>query len=200
MNQARCDELVRDQQLNHVSLLVESMFEKAQVLAEDVREMRDAADMYEIDLKDDLQISVGKLERLFICELEHAVDACELKANDLSTLQELCEALHISEGRAAKMLQETVMKRVSGGVLQAAALLRQDAHTSAVEELERVLKFSQLALVQAEVPSVTKAERSELYMLYQAAVLGPGGARADQQRRLEILGKVLSLSGSVHAA
>ena len=66
---AMCDELIRDCQMNKVSMMVEQMFESASVLADDVRKMRDAADTYDVDLVEDLQINQFRLERLFLCEV-----------------------------------------------------------------------------------------------------------------------------------
>jgi hypothetical protein len=203
MEQALCDQLVRDQQLNRVSVLLETMFEKDSVLPEDVRKMRDAADLYDVDLAADLQVSPLKLERLFQVELTDLVDSGVLTPEDLSALEEVCESLHVDEERATKMLEQTVLKRASSGVLQAAALLRQNAPEAAVEELASVLKYASMMEVQAEC-SVSAKERSELYMLYQASLLTSAGAdsesKVQNEGQLELLKSVMGLAETAASA
>ena len=197
MEQEKCDELVREQQLNRVSVLIEQMFEKSAVVAEDVRAMRDTADLYDVDLADDLQVSTFKLERLFTCELEDMVDSGELKPDDMGALIELCEPLKISEEVAQRKLEETVQKRTSGGVLQAGAALRQDNSDDACAELERVLKFAALLPeTSADAKAVSESERSELYMLYQASQLTAGAVTEESTAKLELLKSVLGLAAA----
>ena len=197
MEQEKCDELVREQQLNRVSVLIEQMFEKSAVVAEDVRAMRDTADLYDVDLEADLQVSTFKLERLFLCELEDMVDSGELKPDDMGALIELCEPLKISEEVAQRKLEETVQKRTSGGVLQAGAALRQDNSDDACAELERVLKFAALLPeTSADAKAVSESERSELYMLYQASQLTAGAVTDESTAKLELLKSVLGLAAA----
>jgi len=197
MQESLCQELIKDVQLNYVSILVESMFEKSSVLAEDVRKMRDTADLYDIDLAGDLQIPSIKLERMFLCELEDLVDSGELRPDDLSPIAEVCEPLHISEGKAQALLEETVQKRVSGGILQAAACMRQSEKDGAISELGRALKYAALLESDASVPAVSEGERSELYVLYQSSVLASGVA--DGQEQLDLLKALLKLGAAASA-
>jgi len=201
MEQELCDQLVRDQQLNRVSVLLESMFEKDSVLPEDIRKMRDAADLYNVDLVEDLQVSSIKLNRLFQVELIDLVDSGVLKSDDLSPLEEVCESLHIDEERATKTLEEVVSKRASSGVLQAAALMRQNEAEAAVAELTNVLKYAQMMEVQAEC-SVSAKERSELFMLFQASSLGGSAddeSKAQKQGQVELLKTVMGLAETAAA-
>jgi len=199
MEQTLCDELVQDQKMNRVSVLVDSMFEKDQVLAEDVRKMRDTADQLNIDLKEDLQVIVPKLERFFIVEIEDLLDEDVLTGNDLSPLEELCESLHVSEERATELLSEVVQKRVSGGVLQASVFLRQSEADKAVEELKNVVKTASVLEVTAEC-SVSASVRSELFMLFQAGQLSSGGDAADREADLEMLRTVMGIAEGVPSA
>jgi len=192
MEQALCDELIRDQKTMRISVLVEQMFEKDQVLADDVRTMRDAAELYEVDLVEDLQVSDFKRERLFVCELEDLIDTGVLTAADLSPVEELCESLVVSEERASAMLEQTVQKRVSGGVLQAASFLKQSSHDAATTELSRIIKYGSLLDVVADAPFVTPKERNELYMLFQASLLS---GKAEVGNKDEALAKLKALMG-----
>lgn len=197
MEEEKCQELVREQQQARVSILIEQMFEKSQVIAEDVRAMRDEADLYDVDLAVDLQLSSLKLERMFLCELEDLVDSGELQADDMGSLIELCEPLHIAEETAQRFLEETVQKRASGGVLQAAAAMRQQERDSAYAELERMLKFAALLPeTTAETKAVSSGERNELFMLFQAGQLTKGGATAESAAALELLKGVLGLGAA----
>jgi len=200
MEQAKCDQLIREQQLNRVSFMLEAMFEKSNVKADDVREVRDQADLYDIDLVDDLDVPMTKLEKLFQCELEDLVDTGELKPDDMSALIELCEPLHVSEDSAQRMLEETVQKRVSGGVLGAHASLLQDNAKLGFSELERVLKFAVLIPdIVAETKAVSQGERSELFMLFQAGQLSAKSDPAESAAKLEQLKSVLGLAAAVQA-
>jgi hypothetical protein len=106
----------------------------------------------------------------------------------------VCESLHIAEARAQFILSETVGKRISGGMLQAAALLRQEAHAPMAEELDNVLKFAAIVPEPPvpNMPSVSAAEKNELVMLYQAAKLSKGGGD-DAAAQLALLKRVLGL-------
>jgi len=198
MEQARCDELIKEQELNRVSFMIEQMFEKSAVVAEDVRKMRDTADLFDIDLVDDLQVSEFRLDRLFLCELEDLVDNEQLKKDDFSALEEILEPLHISEEKCQKMLEQTVQKRTDGGVLQAAALLRQNSNAAACAELTNMLKFAALLDITAK-SSVSAGERNELFMLYQAANLGGDGTDATATDKVELLKQVMGLAAPAAA-
>jgi len=195
MDQERCNELIREVQLNFVSIQVEQMFEKAQVLPEDVRKMRDAADLYDIDLVDDLQVNFAKLERMFITELEDLIESGTLTPEDTSSLAEICEPLHISEEKANQLLEKMVQKRASSGLLQAAVDMRQGSNSAATTELSRMLRYaSLLEEIAADAPSVSSQERSDLYMLYQAATMSSGESPADSEAKLELLKALMKLS------
>merc|ERR1719171_3112054 len=157
--------------------------------------MRDTADLYEVDLVEDLDINVVRLERMFIVELEAMVDEGELKQDDLSALEEVCESLHIAEARAQALLSDIVGKRVSGGMLQAAMNMRQQENAPMVKELENALKFAAIVPEPpvAKMPSVSAAEKSELVMLYQAASLSEGAAPDEAAAKLELLKSVIGL-------
>jgi len=156
--------------------------------------MRDAVDMFDVDLVEDLQVSTFKLERLFIAELEDLITTGALKANDMGAIEELCETLHISEERASSMLQDAVQKRASGGLLQAACLVRQNAHDSASKEIEDVLRFAGLLDdVKAEAPSVSQRERNELLMLYQASLQTAGVNEDESKEQIDLLKGVMGL-------
>ena len=49
-------------------------YDGPQVNAEKVRELRDAAERLEVSLKDDLEVSKTRLERMFEVELEDLVE------------------------------------------------------------------------------------------------------------------------------
>ena len=195
MDQSLCDELVREQQMNRVSNLIESMFEKDQVRVEDVRTMRDTAALFDVDLLTDLQVSRIKLERFFNVELEALLEDGEIKSDDMSSLEELCESLQIGEERATQLLSELVQRKISGGVLQAAAMMRGGATKEVMEQLKSVLKCAAVLDVQAKC-SVSASERSELYMLFQAGQLSGGGDNVERQAQLELLKSTLGLTGA----
>lgn len=130
----------------------------------------------------------------FVVELEEIVDAGDLTPEDPGPLQEICEPLHISPEKASMLLEQTVNKRNSAGVLQAAALLRQQRHGEVVKELDRVLKFA--ALIpnpKAESPAVSKAERQELYLIYEADSLAEDNAADVVMTKLALLRETMGL-------
>jgi len=196
LDQQMCDNLVRDSKEMKVSTMVEKMFESASVLADDVRKMRDAADTFDVDLKNDLQINEFRLERLFLCEVEDMVDSGELTPSNLGALEEPAEQLHISEDAAARMLEDVVAKRTSGGLLQAASLVRQGATDAAVKEMTSMLRFAALNDGEkAGKVNVSEGERNELYQLYTASMLGTaGGMDVEAKERCELLRSVMGLA------
>lgn len=194
MDQERCDFLVRDMEIQYVSEQVEAMFEAAEVKAPDVRKMLDTIDTYDVDLDEDLKINSFRLERMFLAVLEEQVENGELSPDDMSALEEVCEPLNIDEATAAKRLEETVMKRTSGGLLQAASCLRQGKGDDACKELERVLKFASLLEgTSADAPNVQEGERNELYAIYQASLLAGGDETAESKENLALLRSVMGL-------
>jgi hypothetical protein len=194
MEQERCDFLVRDLEVQHVSESLEAMFEAPSVEADDVRKMLENIDTYDVDLVEDLQINSFRLERMFLCMLEELVETGELKPDDMSALEDVCEPLRIDEETAAKRVEEVVRKRTSGGVLQAASCLRQGAGDAACKEMTRVIKFAALlGGASAETPNVSEGERNELYMVYQASMLADGDIDAEGKAQLEMLRAVMGL-------
>ena len=173
---------------------LEAMFEAPSVEADDVRKMLENIDTYDVDLVEDLQINSFRLERMFLCMLEELVETGELKPDDMSALEDVCEPLRIDEETAAKRVEEVVRKRTSGGVLQAASCLRQGAGDAACKEMTRVLKFATLlGGASAETPNVSEGERNELYMVYQASMLADGDIDAEGKAQLEMLRAVMGL-------
>ena len=173
MEQEKCDELVREQQMGRISMMVEGMFEKSQVIAEDVRKMRAEAESLEVDLVVDLQLSAFKLERMFLCELEDLVETGTLKPDNMGPLVDICEPLNISEEVAERMLTESVKKRCNAGLLQGMALRLQGNINGAAEELDKMLAFAALMpSMVADTKGVSAGEKNELYLLYQASQAG----------------------------
>ncbi len=163
------------------------------VTADDVRSLRDAAEGLGVDLVTDSQVPRPKLDLLFRTELADLVESGEIKPDDFSALEELCEPLHVSEERAQGMLEELVGKRTGGGVLQAAALNRQEEREAACDEISRTLKYASLLPVStANAPAVSAKEKGELYALYERYLLSSGG-EADATARLEMLKTILGL-------
>jgi len=195
-----CDKLVRESQVNHVSDLVQNIFERSEMTADKVRKMRDAADNFEVSLIDDLDVTSVKLEKMFTVELDDLVETGELAPDDTTALEELCESLHVSEARAGELLQETVAKRCRGGVLQAAALARQSAHESMLDELNRVLKFAVFAPVEVSLSAVSQSDRQEMLMLYQANALTKGALDDEKSADLELLKTIIGLSAETAAS
>jgi len=191
LEQGKCDDLVRGAAVNRVSIMIEKMFESSTgVVAAEVRAMRDSADELEVDLVDDAKVGDWRLERMFLVELEDLIDSGELTPDDTGALEELCEPMHVSEADATRMLEETVAKRTSSGLLQAAALLRQEAHQSAVKELERMLKYAAL-VPQTVASSVSATEKQELFLLFQANSLADGKASEETTAKLDLFQLVI---------
>jgi len=170
MTDERCEKLVKEAQLDRVSMLIEQKFERASVSADDAREIKDAAEMYDLDLIEDVKVSAWRIERMFVTELEDVVETGELTPEDPSVLEDICEPLRIDTATASKLLAETVSKRTSAGLLQAAALLRQARQDESIKELDRLLKYAALSPGPANSPAVSKGERQELFLIYQANV------------------------------
>ena len=190
---------MRDCELGRVRTMVDVMFERGQVLAPDVRKMRDMADTLDVDLVKDLDVRRERLDRMFTVELENMVDEGEVTAGDLGAIEELAEPLHVEDADAQKLLVKLVTERCSSGLLQATADLRGSDQPAAATELGRVLKFAGLAPEVAEggvaLPSISAAEKQELFLLYQANSLTAGEADASKAESIALLKEVLGLQG-----
>ena len=177
--------------------MVDVMFERGQVLAPDVRKMRDMADTLDVDLVKDLDVRRERLDRMFTVELENMVDEGEVTAGDLGAIEELAEPLHVEDADAQKLLVKLVTERCSSGLLQATADLRGSDQPAAATELGRVLKFAGLEVAEGGValPSISAAEKQELFLLYQANSLTAGEADASKAESIALLKEVLGLQG-----
>jgi len=194
MEQDKCDKLVREAEVNKVSDMVSNMFDRSQVNAETVREVRDTADTLEVDLLTDVVVTKSRLEKMFEVELEDLVESGELTLGDMGALEEICEALHVSEERAEEMLQEAVTRRCNTGALQAVALLRQGAEAAMMDELKKVLKFAAIAPYTVEMPAVSMEEKQEVYMLFQANALTGGAPDEETKAQLELLKTMVGIA------
>ena len=107
--------------------------------------------------------------------------------------------LHVEDADAQKLLVKLVTERCSSGLLQATADLRGSDQPAAATELGRVLKFAGLAPEVAEggvaLPSISAAEKQELFLLYQANSLTAGEADASKAESIALLKEVLGLQG-----
>jgi hypothetical protein len=194
MEQAKCDQLVREAETNYVSDQLAAMFDRSQVNAEKSREVRDAADRLEVSLRADLEVATSRLEKMFQVELEDLIETGELTPVDTGALEEICEALHVSEERAADMLQLSITRRCTDGVLQVVALLRQGAERAMLEELTTMLKFAAIAPFEVVLSSIEMEEKNEVYMLYQANALTDGAPDEETKAKLELLKTVIGLT------
>jgi len=151
--------------------------------ADDVRSLRDEAERFQVDLKEDLDMTKPQLERFFLYELEDFIDTGEGGGEEL---EEAAKQLHVSEARAQELLEELVQKRINNGVL-VAWIANGDGRTAeATEEMERVAKLAALAPCKAKVPAASPSALSDLYLLYQM-----GGRTADETA---LLAEVLDIA------
>ena len=97
-----------------------------------------------------------------------------------------------TRGPAGRILEQTVSKRCAGGLLQAAALLRQNEQSAALEELQKLLKYAALApgMGAVEAKSVSMRERNELALLFQASSLTGGELDMEAKEKLALLKEV----------
>ena len=191
----KCDETIKEMKCGRVGMLVENLFSSQVgrgIDAAEITAMRDTAELYELDLVDDVGVLPPRLEKMFSVELSDLLEKGELAPGDgdgAAALEEMCASMHISEEKAAAILVETIKKTVNGGVQQASALYRQDRNDEMVAELERVVKYARVQAIEVELPTVSSATRQEMLMLFQASL---GGADPE---KLELLKETMSLTG-----
>lgn len=191
--QERCDELVRDMKVNRVATLIESMFEGSNLNPAEIRKCVAAAEQFDVDLLDDLQLPTPRLEKMFTLEMEDLIETGQLTVDNTDALSDSCDAFHVSEARATEMVEASVAKRCAGGVLQATACLRRGAITEMVDTLKRTLQYARLSPAAVAVPMVSDKEKGELYMLFQAQMLADGASADDCQPDLDLLKTVVGL-------
>jgi len=195
LDQDKCDELVREQEITRVSNLMESLFGGAAITAEGTRKMRDTAEQLDVSLTADVGVLRGRLDKMFVVEVEDLIDAGTLTPEDTGDLEEICEAFEVNEERATMLLEETAAKRIKAGLLQASALYRQGATEPMVTEVTRLLKFATFSPSQAPIIGFSADDKQELYMLYEASLLADADADAGESAsQLEVLKKVIGLS------
>lgn len=78
LEEAKCAELIFDCKLFRVSSMVDEMFERSSLTPEDSRQIRDAAELLEIDLLNDVKVLKFRLERMYLVELSDMIDSGEL--------------------------------------------------------------------------------------------------------------------------
>ena len=194
--QAKCEQLVKEQKVQRVANLVEMLFSPGgSFTAEDVQKVRDTAAELRINFIGDMELPTFRLEKMFVAELEELVDTAQITPDNSDALIELCESLFVTETRATELLQLSVDKRMQGGLLQATALLRQQATEQMIGELDKMLKFAALSPGEIDLPGYgpSAAEKNDMYMLYQANTLTGSAKDEDKTGELEVLKAILSI-------
>lgn len=190
----RCDELVREMKLTRVATLIEAMFDSSNLNPKEIRKCVAAAELFDVDLSNDLSVPKARLEKMFIIEMEDLIETGELTVDNTDALIESCEAFHVSEERATELVEASVSKRCAGGVLQATACLRRGSMVETVNALKRTLKYAYLSPTAVEVPMVSDKEKGELYMVFQSQLMADGADDADSQADLNLLKTVVGLA------
>ena len=75
LEQEKCDALVREAQIVRVSNLMEGLFSGAAITAEGTRKMRDTADALDVSLTSDLNVLRGRLDKMFVVEVEDLIES-----------------------------------------------------------------------------------------------------------------------------
>ena len=193
LNQQKMDIVVREQKVDFVDFQVQKIFTSPTVEPEEVTKLRDIAELYDVDLVEDLDVNRFRLEKMFSVELEALIDAGDLSKEDMSALEEVCEGLKISEEQAAEILEATVEKKAARGILQAATLMQASRADEMMEELETLLRFADLVPGVVDTPAVKLNQKQEMFMLFQANALGDGDNSDEAKEKATNLQRIFGM-------
>ena len=87
LNQQKMDIVLREQKVDFVDFQVQKIFTSSMVEPEEVTKLRDIAELYDVDLVEDLDVNRFRLDKMFAVELEALIDTGDLSKDDMSALE-----------------------------------------------------------------------------------------------------------------
>lgn len=181
MSDETCRALLQETKEARVSFLFDKIFSRTYGMAEAVAEFRRVCRELDIDPVRDLKLVEERRIRAFRSEIENAIESGTITPENQALLKESQRELAIPEERARQVLLDCIQERCEALIVQAAASLRQRRPEAAARDLSSALRFGKLLPFEVRTPTVTDAERQELYLVYQAYALGTARSGADNE-------------------
>ncbi|BAM82200.1 similar to chloroplast inner membrane protein Tic110 [Cyanidioschyzon merolae strain 10D] len=195
MDEATCRTLLQETKEARAGFLFDKIFSRTFGMAEAVAEFRRVCRELDVDPVRDLKLTEDRRVRAFRAEIEHAIENGLITPENQSLLKESQEELGISAEKARQVLLDCIQDRCEALIVQAAASLRQRRQEGAARDLSRALRFGKLLPFQVQTPTVTGAERQELYLVYQAYALGTARSNAENDQVKEDLALLREMLG-----
>jgi len=194
MTDTQCKTLLKEAKLNRVSVMLESLFNRPKVLAESVAKLRATAKGLSVDLVRDLKVTKDQRSRLFSVEVDAAIERGAVTNETQDLIPQVKAELAIDDATARDVLLKCIQRRCSSHLVQAAASLRQQRADTAVSELSTALRFGMLLPSEVKTGVISAAEKSELFLLYQAHLISGGALSDDARASLDLLKTMLGFS------
>lgn len=194
MTKEQCTKLLVDAKENRISMMLEQIYAQPKVLPETIKRMRDMAAALDVDIVKDLKVSPEQRGKMFNIEIDAAIDTGALTAENQGLVNELQSSLQVSDDAAREILLSCIQRRTLSHLVQAAASLRQERTGSAVSELKAMLRYGKLLPAKVQAPAISKQEKQELYLLFQADVITDGAINEAARDQINLLKTLFGFS------
>ncbi|GAB0497646.1 hypothetical protein MMPV_008983 [Pyropia vietnamensis] len=194
MTDAQCETIIKEAKLNRITVMLEALFNRPKVLAESVAKLRATAKGLGVDLVRDLKVPKDQRSRLFSVEVDAAIERGAVTTETQDLIPQVKAELAIDDETARDVLLKCIQRRCSSHLIQAAASLRQERADTAVAELSTALRFGKLLPSEVKTGVISSAEKSELFLLYQAHLISGGALSDDARASLDLLKTMLGFS------
>ncbi|KAK1860833.1 hypothetical protein I4F81_003420 [Pyropia yezoensis] len=194
MTDAQCKTIIKETKLNRISVMLEALFNRPKVLAESVAKLRATAKGLGVDLVRDLKVAKDQRSRLFSVEVDAAIERGAVTTETQDLIPQVKAELAIDDETARDVLLKCIQRRCSSHLIQAAASLRQERADTSVAELSTALRFGKLLPSEVKTGVISAAEKSELFLLYQAHLISGGALSDDARASLDLLKTMLGFT------
>jgi hypothetical protein len=195
MSDDTCRALLQETKEARANFLFDKISSRTYGMAEAVAEFRRVCRELDIDPVRDLKLAEERRVRAFRSEIENAIESGAITPENQALLKESQQELAIPEEKARQVLLDCIQDRCEALIVQAAASLRQRRPEAAARDLTRALRFGKLLPFEVRTPTVTNAERQELYLVYQAYALGTAKSLAENEGVKEDLALLREMLG-----
>jgi hypothetical protein len=168
MNPVKSSQIIKESKKGVVSLEVERVFASPKVDPKKVTQVRLMAEQFNINLTEDIGVSLEQRSRMFRVELDSAISEGSISFNNQEKIVSIQNSFGIPEMEAKKILLNCINTRSEEHLVNAVASLRRSSNEEVLVELEKMLSFGQLLPVTINTNFGSDTEKENLIQIYES--------------------------------